>query len=132
MDLPEPATHEYRFDAGVTPDLAAVRRWIRSVLDGASSEGLEDALLLATELVANAQDHAQGVRALRIRCRGPRSAVRLEIDDARPDLAVRLGGSSSDEDRGRGLLLVDAVSRRWGVVTHDDVYKTVWADLAAS
>ncbi|MFJ1768501.1 ATP-binding protein [Amycolatopsis sp. NPDC088138] len=132
MDRPEPAAHEYRFSAGAPIDLSAVRRWMSTVLENVPVELLEDALLLATELVTNALDHAQGARALRIRFRDTRALLRLEVDDPRPDLRLRTGTSSLDEDRGRGLVLVAAMSRRWGVVTHGDLYKTVWADLATS
>jgi anti-sigma regulatory factor (Ser/Thr protein kinase) len=131
MDDSERSVHEYRFEAGAAPDLAGMRQWVRRVLDGASSEGVQDSLLLATELVTNALDHAHGVQALRVRYRAPRSPVRLEVDDPRPDLGLQFGESSSDDSRGRGLLLVDAVSRQWGVITHDDDYKTVWADVLA-
>ncbi|WP_328618120.1 ATP-binding protein [Amycolatopsis sp. NBC_00355] len=128
MDLPEPSLHECEIETGATPDLAAIRRWVRLVLAGARPESVDDALLLVTELVTNAVDHAHGVRALRIRSGEPGQPVRLEIDDPRPDLGVRLCESSSESARGRGLLLVDAISRRWGVTLYDD-HKTVWADI---
>lgn len=131
MELSNPSIDEFRFDAGVPPNLAAVRRWVRFVLRGAAAGCVEDALLLATELVSNALDHAQGVRALRVLVRDPESTCRLEIDDGRPDLGLHVGESSVNGPRGRGLLLVDAISRRWGVVTHDGGYKTVWVDIAA-
>lgn len=131
MNDPDHSTREYRFEAGAVPDLAAMRGWLRRVLNGASPDGVQDVLLLATELVTNALDHAHGVLALRVRYRARRSPVRLEVDDPRPDLGLRLGGSSPADSRGRGLLLVDAISRRWGVVTHGTAGKTVWADVVA-
>jgi anti-sigma regulatory factor (Ser/Thr protein kinase) len=130
MDLPEPSLHEHRFSNGAMPDLAAMRQWVRRVLAGASFESVEDVLLLATELVTNALDHAHGVQALRVRYGSPGQPVRLEVDDPRPDLCLQLGKSSLGSSRGRGLLLVNAISRRWGVITHADDHKTVWADIA--
>ncbi|MEA5360970.1 ATP-binding protein [Amycolatopsis sp., V23-08] len=131
MNAPSRSTHEFRFDVGGPSDLAAMRHWMRSVLDGVSPDVADDAVLLATELVTNALDHAQGVRAMRLIFRDSASSYRMEVDDERPDLAPHPGKSSPGEVRGRGLLLVDALSHRWGVVTHGSEYKTVWAEIAA-
>ncbi|MCR6490769.1 ATP-binding protein [Amycolatopsis sp. OK19-0408] len=132
MDPPQLATYDYCLDAEAAPDLAAMRRWTRHVLDSAPTELVEDAVLLATELAANAMDHAHGIRAFRIRYRDRASSVLLEIDDGRPDLELHLGATSPGNTRGRGLLLVNTISRRWGVITRGDHDKTVWADVAAT
>lgn len=130
MDYPDSAALVYRFDVGVTPDLTDMRGWMCLVLDGVIPDVVEDAQLLATELVSNAVDHARSGGSLCVRrCNGG-SVVRLEIDDGRPDLDLKLGGESPAGGRGRGLLLVDAISCRWGVARDDD-RKTVWADIAA-
>ncbi|MEV6823430.1 ATP-binding protein [Amycolatopsis sp. NPDC051102] len=121
--------HEYSFAPGGAPDLAAMRTWLRSVLDDETFDAVQDALLMATELVTNAFDHARGARTLRVFCRGPGSPGRLEIDDACPDLELHFDGGAPQGTRGRGLLLIDAISPRWGV-TRTGTLKTVWADLA--
>ncbi|MEA5363006.1 hypothetical protein VA596_25980 [Amycolatopsis sp., V23-08] len=50
-----------RFESGANVEGAAGRG---VVLRGAASDCVEDALLLATELVSNALDHAHGLRVL--------------------------------------------------------------------
>jgi anti-sigma regulatory factor (Ser/Thr protein kinase) len=88
---------------------------------------LVDAELVCTELVTNAVEHAAGPRAVRVVVAG--QDLRIEVDDASPDAALtpgvsRLGGVRG---RGRGLAIVDAVTR-WGI-RRSRSRKTVWAAL---
>lgn len=89
-------------------------------------EGLVDDLaLVATELVANAIRHAGTdmiLRLIRIE-----DGVRLEVRDGstRP---LRPRPPTSTEENGRGLILVDALSHRYGVEAEPQG-KRVWAEL---
>ncbi|MFG2538895.1 ATP-binding protein [Streptomyces sp. NPDC048511] len=88
--------------------------------------------LVVAELAANAVLHGRVPGrdfALLLRYDTGRGVIRIELSDthpARPALAV----PASDEDHGRGLILVDALATCWGF--HDRVGpgKTVWAECA--
>jgi anti-sigma regulatory factor (Ser/Thr protein kinase) len=80
-----------------------------------------DALLLVSELVTNSIVHAghSGGDAIRVRAASQGSTTRVEVCDrarsgSRP--AVREDPPPLDTG-GRGLLLVDALSDRWGMDT---------------
>ncbi|MGH3495804.1 MAG: ATP-binding protein [Sciscionella sp.] len=89
------------------------------------AEVVENAELAVSELVANALEHGNGATALRV-SRTERQ-VRVEVDDLsqEPPTMMRPGPA---EERHRGLLIVAAVSTRWG---SDPLPagKTVWAEF---
>ncbi len=107
---------------------AAVLAW------GAGRDVAEAAELVLSELVTNAlrvrvpRDRQVGVRITRSEFEG---TLRLEVSDAgagRPE--VRVPGN--DETSGRGLMLVEALAYRWGVLEREGgVGKTVWAEIKA-
>ena len=70
------------------------------------------AVLLTSELVTNAIKHGGGgpVR-LGIQCTGDR--LRVEVHDTSPSLPV-LMDTAADATDGRGLMLVSALSAKWG------------------
>ncbi|MFF8431145.1 ATP-binding protein [Streptomyces sp. NPDC016566] len=112
--------------------VGTARRVLRDLLTawGVAGPGREDVVLVASELVTNALVHAAGERIV-CRVRSTADRVRLEIEDqnrgpARP--VQRRSGP--DEQKGRGLLLVDALSADWGVtLAPDRPARIVWADL---
>jgi anti-sigma regulatory factor (Ser/Thr protein kinase) len=85
----------------------------------------DDLCLVATELVANALRHAG--TPMTVRLQTIEGGVRLEVEDSsvRP-LRPRPAGPS--DEGGRGLLLVDALSSRYGV-EGEAVGKRVWVEL---
>ncbi|MFE2754545.1 ATP-binding protein [Actinosynnema sp. NPDC059335] len=112
------------------PPLAQIRHWLATVLADLAEELLQDLLLVCTELVSNAYDHAGAPRRLRVHPTPDYRALRVEVDDGSPDLLPVAGTSRLNGFRGRGLVMVDSLScRRWGTRVHDDG-KTVWAELA--
>jgi hypothetical protein len=86
----------------------------------------DDALLVATELVANAVDHAQTPCVLTL-SRGD-GGLRITVRYFAPWQLPQLRPVDVTAPRGRGLLVVAAVSRDWGVTTVDGE-KSVWAVL---
>lgn len=109
-----------------------VRRWVAELLRGRVDEEIvQDVQLIANELVSNAYDH--GRWAVRVRVSLPTAGaprVRVEVDDTSSDLPV-LGRSRLTDLRGRGLVLVNALSTRWGARPKFGG-KTVWADVATT
>lgn len=90
---------------------------------------LETAKLATTELVANAVLHGDGPLTLVVDVRP--EIVRVEVHDHG---ARHLPGSAvvpqPDAERGRGLLIVEAVADRWGVAKDElPPGKAVWFEL---
>ena len=86
---------------------------------------IDDAILLTSELVANAVLHADSPLELRLAIRG--DFLRVEVIDARPDGLMRRS-ASADATSGRGLSMVNTVAVLWG---SDPAAggKSVWFDL---
>ncbi|MFE1508778.1 ATP-binding protein [Streptomyces sp. DSM 116494] len=104
-----------------------LRRILRLYLIGAGLAGVSDAAELAlTEVVANVVRHVPG-RRCRICFLLKPGGVRVEVADECPRLPVRGGGDGLEEEGGRGMVIVDAVTERWGVdVCPGGLGKTVW------
>jgi two-component sensor histidine kinase len=93
----------------------------------------ENAELVLSELVTNALAHAHppygtliGVRVERLE-----SGVRIEVHDANESKPERRE-ASGDEESGRGLALVDALTGgHWGVSDRQGPGKLVWAMVRA-
>ena len=106
----------------------AARRLVREELAPCPPELVESASLVISELVTNAVLHARTAIAIGIRVLDS-GAVRLEVSDDSSDLP-QARRYSEDSATGRGLVLVDALTGRWGVAPHRGVQgKTVWAEL---
>lgn len=110
------------------PPLAEIRRWLAAVLVEFAEDVLQDLMLISTELVTNAYEHADMPRRLRVRRSRDRHTVRIEVEDGSPGRMPVVGTSSLGEFRGRGLIMVAALSQRWGTHRTSDG-KTVWAQL---
>lgn len=105
----------------------AVRRWIRQSSGGLDRALREDVVLLATELVTNAVRHGRGEVTVHL-WPGP-DVVRVEVGDANPR-RPEPGGYDLDAEDGRGLLIVGALSSRWGTAPLPGGNgKTVWFEL---
>ena len=92
---------------------------------GVPERGIENALLVASELVSNAYRHGEGDIELRLDVLGDR--LRIEVIDEGRNQAPAVREHGADETGGWGLQIVDQVALQWGVfegTTH------VWADLA--
>jgi anti-sigma regulatory factor (Ser/Thr protein kinase) len=90
---------------------------------------INDVTLIASELTTNVVQHACGTGdffdlALRIRT----GTLILEVSDSFQWEMPELKKPDDADTGGRGLVLVDALSERWGVRPRDPG-KTVWAQL---
>jgi hypothetical protein len=104
------------------------REALRSVMGAWSDEETRDeAELLLTELVANGVRHAGS--SLDVRLTVEHNLLRAEVRDG-SSLAPR--PREADEHGGRGVLILDALASRWGVLGHPGAGKTVWFELADS
>jgi len=105
-----------------------LRRILRTYLGSWGMDDLSDSATLAlTELVANVVRHVPDRRAIVLLLRQPHG-VRVEVTDTEPRGPEF--STAVDEERGRGLLIVEAVTDRWGwyrTPTHPThTGKTVW------
>ncbi|WP_437063501.1 ATP-binding protein [Streptomyces sp. enrichment culture] len=103
-----------------------LRRVLRLYLGRSGLSGVAEAAELAlTELVANVVRHVPG-RRCRVCFLLQPGGVRVEVADGCPELPVVADGDALGEG-GRGLVIVAAVSDRWGVAPYADGRgKTVW------
>ena len=108
---------------------ALARAFLRRTLAGWGAERfVDDALLVVDELVANAVLHAGTEIELRLALRADRLGVAVaDRSRERPSLEYADGAA----ERGRGLLLVDAVATDWHVLPRRDGGKVVRAVLVA-
>ncbi|WP_308812021.1 ATP-binding protein [Streptomyces sp. MA5143a] len=112
------------------PESAGVaRRLVRTALAAWHQDDLiDDALNVITELVSNAVDHGR-LPSIRILVTRPSEGwIRLGVVDRSRVMPELRDDSNGDQIRGRGLVLVDALSDRWGTDLHR-WGKTVWAEL---
>jgi DNA-binding NarL/FixJ family response regulator len=87
---------------------------------------VDSALVVVSELAANAVVHADSSVRIRLLL-GPRT-LRIEVIDhgvGTPEPQPK----STTEEHGRGLLLVSALSRAWGIDHGPGDGKTVWAEM---
>ncbi|MFJ1544081.1 ATP-binding protein [Streptomyces sp. NPDC088246] len=113
-----------------------VRQFVREALvDWACDVRADDVLLCVSELVTNALLHGvppgRGFR-LHLYLEPADGTLRIEVHDS-GDGEVCLADSwaASDEEGGRGLLLVAALADKWGVGERDPG-KVVWCEFEAS
>ncbi|MFJ6671126.1 ATP-binding protein [Actinosynnema sp. NPDC091369] len=116
MDLP----------ASWTPS-QELRRWVRAALYQEDEDFTGKVWLVLAELAANAHDHGRSPVGVRVWRSTASSTVRIEVEDACPEMPI-LGVSRSGGTRSFGLVLVDALARRWDVDAHS-AGKTAWAEL---
>jgi hypothetical protein len=89
--------------------------------------------LVVSELVTNGvrASRAIGQASVRLWLASDRVQVVVFAWDASPQPPARVEPGQDDES-GRGLLLVEAVSDRWGHFGYDDGGKVVWAAILAT
>ncbi|MEO3973437.1 ATP-binding protein [Streptomyces sp. CAU 1734] len=111
-----------------------VRRIVRAYLEAWHLEEMIDSIQLGTtELLANVVRHVPGRRCDFALLWLPWGA-RVEVSDGAaamprmPQPAEFAPPQDTDEldEGGRGLILIDGISRRWGVVPLSPQGKTVW------
>lgn len=121
------------FDLPAQPAaVGTARRVVRDLLTawGVPDGTRDDAVLVTSELVTNALVHTAGGR-IACRLHGTADRIRIEVEDqdGGPTLPTALR-AGPDDQHGRGLLLVDALSRDWGVTPLTGrPAQVVWAEL---
>ncbi|MEU7421786.1 ATP-binding protein [Streptomyces antibioticus] len=108
-----------------------IRRIVRAFLTDWNMEHLTEAAeLAATELTTNVFRHVPDRRCTFL-LRKQRNGVRLEVTDAYTQLPAKPAESPPDAEGGRGLLLLTAMTDKWGVKPTPTGGKRVWCELTA-
>lgn len=106
---------------------SVARQYVEDHSDHLPAELIADAQLLVSEIVTNALRHGRGAITLRVRLDEPRLGI--AVTDEGPGVPTQRD-PGIEEASGRGLLIVDAVARAWGVDSVPGADgKTVWFDI---
>ncbi|MGW3727777.1 ATP-binding protein [Streptomyces sp. NPDC000851] len=128
-----PRPVQYRMSLAVGEHSARhIRRIVRSLLTEWEMPDLTDAVELGvTELVANVVRHVPDRRCTLLLVR-QKTGTRVEVTDGSPQLPLPSAVLCSDAENGRGLMLLDAVTDKWGVEPRAEGGKTVWFECEAA
>jgi serine/threonine-protein kinase RsbW len=121
----------------VDPDPASAASVRRAVGQALGAEGLpapviDDAVLVATELLGNSLRHAAALPSgqLRVSWDVNGEGVIVRVTDGGGVRSPHLRNAEPAGTTGRGLRIVDALAAEWGVESQPDGATTVWAWLA--
>jgi hypothetical protein len=87
---------------------------------------LDAAVLLTSEIVSNALQHAGRASEITVNIEGP--LLRIETRDP-SDESPSPRSAGPEDDTGRGLAMVGLLSSAWGSSREGDDGKTVWFEL---
>jgi anti-sigma regulatory factor (Ser/Thr protein kinase) len=110
-----------------TRSVGRARRLTAGAMVEDSASARERVTLVVSELVTNCIRHAGTELGLRLTRHN--GTVLVEVTDfgaGRPKLLDPVPA----EPHGRGLMLVQALARQWGVTDNSDRSKTVWCTIA--
>ncbi|AQZ69474.1 unnamed protein product [[Actinomadura] parvosata subsp. kistnae] len=112
-------------------EIGHARRFAGGVVAG--HPAADDVVLAVSELAANAVEHTAAGRhdSFEVRITHLADAVLVEVHDHGGAGAPRLGAAGSEATRGRGLFLVDHLSRGWGVTRRPD-HTGVWCEIGCT
>lgn len=110
--------------------VARVRRAMRLHLSLWGLSDLEDvAQVCVSELVANVINHVGPGTPVTLVVSTDGAHLRIELNDPDARAMPTLLAPTSGAESGRGLMILDAMADRWGVISRADS-KVVWCELA--
>ncbi|MEU6993323.1 ATP-binding protein [Streptomyces sp. NPDC046465] len=125
---PAPASPDFELDLLAVPK--AVPELRRALSAHAHAyRPLPDIQLCVSELLSNVIRHLGEGTPVTVRVTGAHgNRIRVAVTDPDPRAWPLLRRAGGDDETGRGLALLDAVSLRWGIEQEAD-RKTVWCEL---
>lgn len=102
----------------------------RARRDGVPPDAVRVIALLTTEAVANAVEHGPADGEIDVEVHRLDGGLRVAVRDASHSPPV-LHEVPPTAPGGRGIMLIDTLSERWGVEYHRDGTKTVWFEVPA-
>jgi anti-sigma regulatory factor (Ser/Thr protein kinase) len=119
-----PATRWFPRDPVAVP---AARHWlVDQMLASGCDRRAQDAALCISELAANALAHTEGVFGVSVGHQDGTTHISVTDESTTVPQVLEPGDTTPS---GRGLLIVQSVSSRWGYDRNGDEGKTVWFDL---
>lgn len=104
---------------------ALARRFVHDFLSRSPHRDLEDAALLCvSELVANVSVHTESAECM-VTVRDAPDALTIEVTDSAQELPAPEAAAPFSE-HGRGLQIIAALAREWGVRRDAEHHKSVW------
>jgi anti-sigma regulatory factor (Ser/Thr protein kinase) len=100
------------------------------VTAGVYGSAVGDAALVISELLSNALQHAKPLPGCNLRAAWELDdgSVQISVSDGGAQTRPELGQPNPSTTGGRGLRIVERLSRRWGA-RNDDEGTTVWAEV---
>ncbi|WP_406383123.1 ATP-binding protein [Streptomyces sp. NBC_01618] len=135
--LPQPPAPSRTFTVLLSPTRRGARlaRLLATVHLGEWGLPSESAAQIVAELANNAMVHGRVPGRdfrLDLTVHDDGALLRIEVSDARgeclPPGRASTAAPDGDSESGRGLLIVDAIADRWGVIPGPFPRKTVWAE----
>jgi anti-sigma regulatory factor (Ser/Thr protein kinase) len=123
--------------AALPSAVPCARGHVRSV---AAEWGLADlaetAELLASEMITNSVQASSRLRTtetpvVRLRVTSDGKSLTISVWDASDDMPVHQQ-AGPDDDSGRGLMIIEALSADWGCYQEPDGGKTVWVMITSA
>ncbi|GAA4790541.1 ATP-binding protein [Streptomyces ziwulingensis] len=122
-----------RLFPGQAWQVAEARHFVAALLEGEEASMVEDAVLVVGELAANAVRHTRSgwYRGwFLVVVEFADDLLRIQVtDQGGDDEPMVCGMVGLAEEGGRGLRLVNACAKGWGVKDRPDGARCVWADL---
>jgi anti-sigma regulatory factor (Ser/Thr protein kinase) len=111
-----------------THSVAAVRRFVAESFEGAPDDVIDAVVLMASEVAANVVRHVGVPYTVEVRRTPEASEVRVtDGGGGRPSLRF----PAPSESGGRGMMIVDALSDRWGADVDTAIGETtVWFEVS--
>jgi signal transduction histidine kinase len=108
-----------------------VRRWLQSAVPWLPEESKSTLLLLTCELVNNSVRHGNAGEEdlIEIELRTIEGGIGVQVSDNGPGFSPAARERPLEEPGGWGLVLVERLAARWGVVHDKGTH--VWFELAA-
>jgi anti-sigma regulatory factor (Ser/Thr protein kinase) len=121
-----------KVDLPLRPEAASsARRIVAGVLGSwRLQEAVQDTQLVVSELIGNAYQHAPGHDTVELEVLLHEGTVTIRVSDGSA-LRPMMRAASEDDSTGRGLMIVEALSQRWGYEDHEGG-KQVWAEIRTS
>lgn len=121
--------------AGDPTSAREARAFVRMAIEGqVTVETLQDVLLVASEMVSNVIRHARTPLTLSLELHD--AHIRLAVTDGEPpvrpaDHTPADREATAESESGRGMGIIDAVSRGWGI-GDTPIGKSIWAEIPLS
>ena len=118
------------FEITATPD--SVRDARERVVETASEllrdERLAELRLVTSEVITNAVRHGGSGEPVRVRALVTEDFLCVKVTDAGPGIAPRPRATAPADDGGFGLVLVESLTRRWGM-TREEGRTRIWFEF---